>query len=182
MQQAAIESSAPDPSFAGLLASLAAPPQPTEREWNDALLADDIATFSYEQAVRSHVQSRPPALEQELAPASESAPSQSDGGASASPDRVLKRASITIRLSEPECAQLRLRAAEAGLTVSAYLRSCTLEVESLRTQVKEALAQLRQSAPAAAGPLPSKSSPPKSSRWSRLWSFGRRLPTPGHPA
>lgn len=55
----------------------------------------------------------------------------------------LKSASITIRLSQVECAQLRQRAAEAGLTASAYLRSCTFEAESLRAQVKEALAQLR---------------------------------------
>jgi hypothetical protein len=177
MQQAASESSASDPSFAGLLASLAAPPQSTGREWNDDLLADDIATFSYEPALRTHGQSRPPALEQGPAPASESAQSQSDGVASASPGRSLKRASITIRLSEPECTQLRLRAAEAGLTVSAYLRSCAFEVESLRTQVKEALAQLRESAPAPAVPLPTKSSP-----WSRFWSFGRRFSPPGRPA
>ena len=56
------------------------------------------------------------------------------------PDRS---ASITIRLSKAEVAQLRRRAAEAGLTVSAYLRSCTLEAESLRAMVKDTLAQLR---------------------------------------
>jgi hypothetical protein len=55
----------------------------------------------------------------------------------------LKSASITIRLSKAECAQLRKRAAEAGLTVSAYLRSCTFEAESLRALVKDTLAQLR---------------------------------------
>jgi len=58
-------------------------------------------------------------------------------------DRSLKSASITIRLSKAECAQLRNRAAEAGLTVSAYLRSCTFEAESLRALVKDTLAQLR---------------------------------------
>ena len=46
-------------------------------------------------------------------------------------------------MSEVESAQLRQRAAEAGLTISAYLRSCTFEAESLRAQVKETLAQLR---------------------------------------
>jgi hypothetical protein len=55
----------------------------------------------------------------------------------------LKSASITIRLSKVECTQLRIRAAEAGLTVSAYLRSCTFEAESLRALVKDTLAQLR---------------------------------------
>jgi hypothetical protein len=58
-------------------------------------------------------------------------------------DRNLKSASITIRLSKVECTQLRIRAAEAGLTVSAYLRSCTFETESLRALVKDTLAQLR---------------------------------------
>jgi hypothetical protein len=55
----------------------------------------------------------------------------------------LKSASITIRLSRAECAQLRQRAAEAGLTISAYLRSCAVEAESLRAQVMDTLAQMR---------------------------------------
>jgi hypothetical protein len=66
--------------------------------------------------------------------------------------RDLKCASITIRLSEAECAQLRQRAAEAGLTVSAYLRSCTFEAESLRALVRETMAQLRAATTAAARP------------------------------
>jgi hypothetical protein len=75
-------------------------------------------------------------------------------------DRNVKCSSITIRLSKAECDQLRERAAEAGLTVSAYLRSCTLEVESLRAQVKEALAELRSAgskAVSTAVPLPRRS-------------------------
>jgi hypothetical protein len=68
-----------------------------------------------------------------------------DGGQdqSATLGRNLKCSSITIRLSKTECAQLRRRAKEAGLTVSAYLRSCTFEAETLRAQVKETLAELR---------------------------------------
>jgi hypothetical protein len=58
-------------------------------------------------------------------------------------ERHRKNASITIRMSQAEYEQLHARAAEAGLTVSAYLRSCTFEAESLRAQVKETLAQLR---------------------------------------
>ena len=65
-------------------------------------------------------------------------------GPSVDQDRGLKSASITIRLSREECEQLRKRAAEAGLTVSAYMRSCTFEAESLRALVKETLAQLRE--------------------------------------
>jgi hypothetical protein len=63
--------------------------------------------------------------------------------ASVAPDRNLKSTSITIRLSRAECLQLRARAGEAGLTVSAYLRSCTFEAESLRALVKDTLAKLR---------------------------------------
>lgn len=58
-------------------------------------------------------------------------------------DEKRKRASVTVRLSEAEYEQLHARAAEAGLTVSAYLRSCTFEADALRAQVKEALATLR---------------------------------------
>jgi hypothetical protein len=58
-------------------------------------------------------------------------------------ERNLKSASITIRLSREESAQLHRRAADAGLTVSAYLRSCTFEAESLRALVKDTMAQLR---------------------------------------
>jgi hypothetical protein len=93
----------------------------------------------------------------------------------------LKSASITIRLSEVESVQLRQRAAEAGLTISAYLRSCTFEAESLRAQVKEALAQLR-SAPSSpegsgakkaavnpAGPSSSRSTVSRGSEPGRSW-------------
>lgn len=135
--------------FAGALASA------TDPAWDDDGLADDVATISYDQALRNHVrsQSRPLAPSQgPHAPATEgtAAPSiHDDCDHSELPDtRPLKTASITIRLSEPDCRQVRDRAAEAGLTVSAYLRSCALEVESLRAQVKATLAQL-QNAPEA---------------------------------
>jgi hypothetical protein len=55
----------------------------------------------------------------------------------------LRSASVTIRLSRSECARLHQRATEAGLTVSAYLRSCAVEAEALRAQVKQALAELK---------------------------------------
>ena len=58
-------------------------------------------------------------------------------------EETRKRASVTIRLSETEYEQLHIRAAEAGLTISAYLRSCTFEAETLRAQVKDTLAKLR---------------------------------------
>ena len=85
---------------------------------------------------------------------------------------TLKRASITIRLSTSECARLRARAAESGMTISAYLRSCTLEVESLRAQVKDTLAQLRSGAVATATADPVE---PRSlrERIARIWPHPR---------
>jgi predicted DNA binding CopG/RHH family protein len=67
-------------------------------------------------------------------------------------ERNLKNASITIRMSKEECTQLHRRAAEAGLTVSAYLRSCTFEAESLRALVKDTMAQLRHATAAGTPP------------------------------
>ncbi len=64
----------------------------------------------------------------------------------AAPGKKRKTASITIRLTEAEEAQLQERAAAAQLTVSAYLRSCIFEAESLRAQVKQALSQMKVTA------------------------------------
>jgi hypothetical protein len=64
-------------------------------------------------------------------------------GPAAAPERDLRSASVTVRLNKAECERLHRRAAEAGLTVSAYLRSCALEAETLRAQVKQALAELK---------------------------------------
>jgi hypothetical protein len=131
-----------------------AAPHSSEGPWNDEGLAEDVATISYERALRSHSRVRPSSSAAEPAPvallsADETGPGGKPG--ETAPNKLLaaaplKKASITIRLSEPECEQLRRRAAEAGLSVSAYLRSCTLEVESLRAQVKQTLAELRNPA------------------------------------
>ena len=67
-------------------------------------------------------------------------------------------------MSKAECAQLHRRAAEDGLTVSAYLRSCTFEAESLRAMVKDTLAQLRSVTPQA--------KPTASAKSRRSW-FGK---------
>ena len=180
MQQPAAPAPSPaSPSFAGLLAALAAPAQQRAPAWSDDGLADDYATLSYERALRAHARYRSVdssldasdfSLTQPAAPESirvreafpaavpPATPTPTPQAASSSNadvqpetthglptalDRNLKCASITIRLSKAECAQLRKRAAEAGLTVSAYLRSCTFEAESLRALVKDTLAQLR---------------------------------------
>jgi hypothetical protein len=65
-----------------------------------------------------------------------------------------RRAIISVRLNEDESDRLRQRAAESGISVSAYMRSCMLEAEHLRAQVKAALLEMRASVrPAEAGAL-----------------------------
>jgi predicted DNA binding CopG/RHH family protein len=155
-QTAAPAPSAKSQSFAGMLAALAAPVQPYAPAWSDEDLADDYATLSYERALRSH-----------------------------SRYRNLKSASITIRLSEAESAQLRKRAAEAGLTISAYLRSCTFEAESLRALVKDTLAQLRSDPSKAEGSASNRTAANDASRpirrswlqrWARFWPRAQAVP------
>jgi hypothetical protein len=192
-------------SFASTLAAFAAPAPKPQPDWNLDGLADDVATLSYEQALRAHARYRPAGdlppepnatadqhqqrklpskhmVAEELSLSRGEHPAKApttDGRRSAALDETRKAASITIRLSKAECAQLHKRAAEAGLTVSAYLRSCTCEVEALRAQVKEALVQLRPVAardeqkPAGLSPSTSRT------WWSRLvlrWR-SRRRPT-----
>jgi Mobilization protein NikA len=167
MQQTA--ENAPSSSFAGMLASLTAPARKRSPDWDDEL-AEDVINLSYERALSTHARYRssarddrsltdlpdpePPraATSQPLAPrVSEPLPPKASPvrpvsePISSSPAHTERRkdASITIRLSAVECEQLHQRAAEAGLTLSAYLRSCTLEVETLRTLVKSTLAQLQ---------------------------------------
>jgi predicted DNA binding CopG/RHH family protein len=168
-------------SFAHLLAALATPAPSPESDWNDEALAEDVATLSYERALRSHARYRPAdpsensqaqsadAQEAEVVDFSPQGAAPLSRGRAVSPEafaraheaakaelaqraaektpssfeRNLKSASITIRMSKAECEQLHRRAAEAGLTVSAYLRSCTFEAEALRAQVKDVLTELR---------------------------------------
>jgi hypothetical protein len=200
MQQPASSLPSPtSPSFAGLLAALAAPAQTTDDRankpspsakktaftWNDDDLAADVATLSYESALKAHARYRP--TDQSLTQLPDPVPFSFDEAPQptprvaafpafraaanpepassrlplAPPERNLKDASITIRMSQAECAQLHQRAAEAGLSVSAYLRSCTFEAESLRAMVKDTMAQLRsaqtQPKPADPAPQPSRS-------------------------
>lgn len=158
--------SCPDSSsFANLLAALAKAGEKPQPSWKDDELADDVATLSYERALQAHARYRPRELDDrsltqppsaQRAPGKIAAPGEGNplsDLAAALPN--LKSASVTLRMSQGECDQLRRRAAEAGLTVSAYLRSCAFEVESLRAQVKEALAQLRPAPPPDAAVTPS---------------------------
>ena len=113
----------------------------------------DTASFSYESALRAAIRfpvqgmasDAPDDLDSSLtltpgSPASESLTSESPASELPAANRS---ASVTIRLSAAECAQLKQRAAEAGLTLSAYVRSCTFEAEALRSQVKQAVRELR---------------------------------------
>jgi hypothetical protein len=182
MQSPATSASSPPSSFAGFLAALAQPDRaPADRGaaqapiWTDELLADDVATISYEQALRTHGRYH---TDDPIADPEEAAPPAPGNAAVASPEavftfpsapeRVLKEASITIRLSREEDAQLRKRAAEAGLTVSAYIRSCTFEAEALRALVKDTLAKLRT------GGAPTQQDSPNRRRWSSLFWPARR--------
>jgi hypothetical protein len=126
-------------------------------------LADDVAILSYESALKAHGRNNRPAtgrpdaghggessntasLESGAAmKARRSGPKPVAAGGlnSDRAARERKCSSITVRMSGEECRQLHERAAEAGITVSAYLRSCAFEVESLRAQVKQTLAELR---------------------------------------
>jgi len=193
-EPAAPAPSSASPTFAGLLAALASPAKRPVTAWSDDALEDDVATLSYEHALRAHARYRPtnltdesllqvsdpcPARNGETPPAPAASrevcseantPPEAMRPAHRGFERNLKCSSITIRMSDAECAQLRRRASDAGLTVSAYLRSCTFEAESLRALVKDTLAQLR-----AATPLAAPARPVKTRRFRFGW-LARLLP------
>ncbi len=157
-------------SFAGLLASLASPqPDGHGRTPESSIgdLGEDVVTLSYEHALQNHARYKPandgdwhmpaatgqaPRHVQQMQPhAIPIGAEDASGDMSATPKsadaRDLRSTSVTIRLSSAEGARLHQRAAEAGVTVSAYVRSCTFEADALRAQVKAALAELRTAAP-----------------------------------
>ena len=64
-----------------------------------------------------------------------------------------RRTIVSVRLTEGEFACLRERAEESGISVSAYMRSCVVDADQLRAQVKRALAEMRSlSAPDSSEP------------------------------
>jgi hypothetical protein len=65
----------------------------------------------------------------------------------AQPVELARQVAISIRLAPAERALIRTRAAEAGISASAYIRQCALEVEQLRAQVREALAAIECKTP-----------------------------------
>jgi hypothetical protein len=162
-------------SFAGLLAAIALPDKTIQPESDLDEGDEDLASLSYEQALRSHTPFHPVSAKSQpgLPPALDSLTSVRTAdrravGAGSGPLGSTKPqgtntplqsgrrcSSVTVRLSAPESDQLHLRAAEAGLTVSAYLRSCAFEVESLRAEVKTTLSQLRSLNATKQEPIPS---------------------------
>lgn len=134
-------------SFAGLLERFATQDSVTDnsRAWNDSSGESDIASLSYDQALRIHARPEPAktaCMVSEALTAS-AAPAQPSAAATEPLDERRKSASVTIRLSQSELSLLHTRAVESGLNVSAYLRSCIFEVEDLRAQVKRALIEMR---------------------------------------
>jgi predicted DNA binding CopG/RHH family protein len=153
-QSAESVSSRTSGSFASLLASFTGKLQ--NDAWDDSVLADDVATITYEQALSAHRRGRTResatiSLLDESAENVAVAPADSADRPSKLPqtadEKKPKAASITIRVTTAEQAQLQERAAAAQLSVSAYLRSCIFEAETLRTQVKDALLQIRSATP-----------------------------------
>lgn len=156
-------------SFASVLAGLAAKRKADEGPSDEFNPAEDVVTLTYEQALRGHGRYREGAPGVEGAEARTSIANDTDARRAAEPERPLvsedlmgrekaakpldktedlratarKAASVTVRLSEAECAQVHARALEANMTMSAYVRSCVFEAESLRAQVKQALAEMR---------------------------------------
>jgi len=102
-----------------------------------------------------------------------------------------RRAVVSIRLNEEEMTLLRQRAAESGISISEYVRSCVVEADQLRVQVKQVVADMR-SAPTAErreGVEAQLASQPRMEAGARLWSsflsrwggmfLGRREPLAG---
>lgn len=185
-------------SFAGLLATLASPPREAvddAAEWSGGDMSDDVVTLSYERALRAHARSRPAdasgwpvpqawraeasnAEEAMTLPATrvnEESSAEAFEARQSTNDRNLRSTSVTIRLSKAECARLHRRATEAGVTISAYMRSCTFEAETLRAQVKAVLVELKAAASKEKPVAPAKE---------RRFSFGwlARLLTRRHSA
>lgn len=191
MSQTATSSATDLKTFAGVLAAVdlddaaswierKPPARETNPRWFNEAHDDDVATISYEQALRnhSHFPANPAPLDDNFADSFATADDQ-PAGSSHSAFQMLetpslkletrRTASVTLRLSKDESVQVRARAAEAGLTVSAYFRSCAFEVEQLRTQVKQLLAEMRTQKPVMSSqPSASHETPHRSSWWAAL--------------
>jgi hypothetical protein len=61
---------------------------------------------------------------------------------STQPIDLSRPVNISVRLAATERDLIKARAAESGISASAYIRQCTLEVEQLRAQVQQKLATM----------------------------------------
>jgi hypothetical protein len=67
--------------------------------------------------------------------------------AASQPIDLARQVSISVRLTPAERVLIKLRAADSGISASAYMRQCALEVEQLRSQVQQAIAAMEQKTP-----------------------------------
>jgi hypothetical protein len=103
-----------------------------------AALDDDVESLSYEHALR-----RRPAGTTAAAAGAALAVQPAQVTSLATTEKLNARASF--RLTAQERGLVQQRAAESSLSVSAYIRSCVLEVEMLRAQVKQLVSEVRES-------------------------------------
>jgi hypothetical protein len=83
-----------------------------------------------------------------------------------------RQVSMSLRVAASEQALIKARAAEAGISASAYLRQCALEVEQLRAQVQHTLAVIERKSTLA---LPAGEAPAHVSRRGFLGHMRRRI-------
>ena len=136
------------------------PAFPNYSSFNDEALAPDTVSLSIAAEPRSGASSpAPPVFGTVLAeavspdtipaprPGPGSVPTFSSGPLALvwpGPARTERQVSMSLRVAASEQALIKARATEAGLSASAYLRQCALEVEKLRAQVHHTLAALER--------------------------------------
>jgi hypothetical protein len=146
--------------FAGLLASLtssAAGADDHATSWDDSALDDDVVSLSSGGTHGNYARCRLGTCGDW--PESQNDEADRDDGErpfESATSRDLRTASITIWMTKTERARMRRRATESGMTISAYLRSCALEAELLREQVKAALAALKSAAKTETAAVPAR--------------------------
>ncbi len=86
-----------------------------------------------------------------------------------------RRTIVSVRLTEAELLRLKDRASESGISVSAYMRSCILDADQLRAQVKQTLAEIRAFGLRPEPSLPTVLSLPGKQRAGGRWFQGFQL-------
>ncbi len=161
------------------------PPVDTEEKFRDAE-TPDVAVFSAEASQLAEA-ARPHAAHVKKVPRKKQhfrtvlAHSASAGSPGVSLGDSLARTwvseerqvSMSLRVAASEQALIKVRAAEAGVSASAYLRQCALEVEILRAQVQQFLAVSARSRTAEFRDGPRTAVPVEREGW--LSRFKRRL-------